>query len=103
MAHPGDDLNGQVAQAPSVAATITISLTIENTYEDGFTVVTDVTDAVIAAPPPVDDHDAHHDWAYEHIFPFTGTGWTAGDAWYDVTVTACTDPTLVGQTYDFGY
>ncbi|WP_430787031.1 hypothetical protein [Actinoplanes sp. G11-F43] len=103
MSHPGDDLGTEAMGAPSAAATITISLTIENTYEDGDTIDTHVTDAVIPAPPSPDDENAHSAWLYEHIFAFTGTGRTEGDAWYDVTVTACSDPTLVGQTYEFGY
>lgn len=82
---------------------ITISLAIENRYEGGLLIPTQVTDAVIPAPPEGDDTDAVDAWEYDHIYSFTGTGRTRGDSWYDVTVTACSDPTLVGKTYAFGY
>lgn len=82
---------------------ITISLAIENRYEDGDMIPTQVTDALIPAPPAAEDTDAQDAWEYEHIFSFTGTGRTTGDSWYDVTVTACSDPTLIGKTYEFGY
>ena len=82
---------------------ITVSLAIENTYEDGDMIATEVTDALIPAPPAAEDADAQDAWEQEHIFSFTGTGRTTGDAWYDVTVTACSDPALIGRTYEFGY
>lgn len=85
--------------------TITISLEIENTYEleeyDDET--TTVTDAVMPAPPADRDSQAFEDWADEHIKPLTGTGQTRGDSWYDVEVTACSDPTLVGHEFQWGY
>ena len=82
---------------------ITISLAIENRYDDGSMIPTSVTDAVIPAPPPDTDEEATSAWEWEHILPFTGTGRTDGDSWYDVTVTACSDPTMIGKTYEFGY
>lgn len=82
---------------------ITISLAIENTYEDGDEIHTEVTDAVIPAPPADGGEDAMHEWEYAHIFSFTGTGRESGDSWYDVTVTACSDPSLIGRTFEFGY
>jgi hypothetical protein len=83
--------------------TITISLAIENRYEDGDMIPTTVTDALIPAPPADGDADAQDTWEQEHIASFTGTGRTTGDSWYDVTVTACSDPSLIGKTYEFGY
>jgi hypothetical protein len=94
------------SRAPGRAAKgrlITISLAIENRYEGGLMIPTVVTDAVIPAPPPDGDTDAMQEWEYEHIFSFTGTGRTRGDSWYDVTVTACSDPSMIGKTYEFGY
>jgi hypothetical protein len=43
------------------------------------------------------------DWAEDTIYPLTGTGKSNGDAWYDATITASSDPSLVGTTYEFGY
>ena len=86
-----------------MARFITISLVIENRYAGGLMVPTGVPDAVIPAPPVDGDGDAWDAWLYEHIFSFTGTGRTRGDSWYDVTVTACSDPMLIGKTFAFGY
>ena len=83
--------------------TITISLSIINTYERYPTVVTTVQEAVVPAPPDPADTDAYHDWTYEHIYCHTGTGRIDGDSWYDVTVTACSDPRLIGAEFAFGY
>jgi hypothetical protein len=82
---------------------ITISLEIENTYELYEDVTIAVHDEVIPAPPPQDDTKAYDSWAYDHIYPFTGVGYESGDSWYNVTVTACSDPTLVGRTFEWGY
>jgi hypothetical protein len=94
--------------AETAEVTITVSVQIENRYEHGFEITTYVTDAVIGAPPRatgVEEVDAHamSEWAYAHVHALTGTGWTRGDAWYDVRVTACSDPALVGKTFAFGY
>jgi hypothetical protein len=79
---------------------ITVSLRIENTYELYDDVVTTVTDAVIPAPPANGDTD---EWAWDHIYPFTGVGHEDGDSWYDVEITASSDPALVGRKFDWGY
>jgi hypothetical protein len=97
------DLKLTLGPQPQPSATITISLDIENTYEDGEEVVTYVRDAVIPAPPPGRSDEALSTWADELIFDFTGTGRPDGDSWYDVIVTACSDPSLVGRTFEFGY
>lgn len=79
---------------------ITVSLHIVNTYEDGEVITTVVTDAEVAAPSPAGDLG---DWAEDTIYPLTGTGKNDGDAWYDATITASSEPSLVGATYEFGY
>ncbi|GAA0475472.1 hypothetical protein Aca07nite_84340 [Actinoplanes capillaceus] len=87
----------------------TVSLEIINTYEFYPTAVVTMTDVKIASPPlaypPVTDAEfqALDDWAYDHIYPFTGVGHTDGDSWYDVTVTASSLPWLTGYTFDWGY
>lgn len=88
-----------------MSETITISLTIENTYELYDDVTTTVTDEVIPAPPTLDeDSEAYKDWGHEQIIDrFTGVGHEDGDSWYDVTVTACSEPALVGRTFQWGY
>jgi hypothetical protein len=96
------------------APTITISLSIENTYQtarmslDSATVRSTVTDEVVPAPPPEADGDAWEAWVDEEIRGRTGGDRPAGlpgelDSWHNVTVTACSDPDLVGRTFDFGY
>jgi hypothetical protein len=87
---------------------ITISLKIWNTYENNAVITTYVTDAEIPEPPAMTgdadaDTDALNDWATEHIHDFTGTGRTHGKAWYDVKVTACSDPDLIRHSFQFGY
>ncbi|RNH99664.1 hypothetical protein EEZ25_21980 [Micromonospora aurantiaca] len=99
--HLGDDL--AESSRPTTSELISISLAIENRYEGGDMIPTTVTGALIPAPPARGDADAQDAWEYEHIFSFTGTGRTSGNSWYDVTVTACSDPSLIGKTYEFGY
>lgn len=82
---------------------IVISLAIENRYPGGLMIPTEVVDAVIPAPPAEDDAAAMDAWEYDYIFSCTGTGRTDGDSWYDVMVTACSNPALVGKMYAFGY
>ncbi|GIF02010.1 hypothetical protein [Paractinoplanes rishiriensis] len=90
-------------------STITVSLNIINTYQFYPTVAVTVTDARIGRPPlwrpPITDVEirALDDWAYEHIYPFTGVGHTDGDSWYDVTIIASSLPWLTGYTFNWGY
>lgn len=84
--------------------TITISLEIENTYELYDDVTTHKTDVVIPAPPTMEEGTSEYDdWAYDHIYSLTGVGHEDGDSWYDVTITACSEPELVGRAFQFGY
>lgn len=86
------------------AGYLTISLTVLNMYEHYADVTTTFTDVRIPAPPDPDDQDAYESWRYEHIHdPFTGVGHVDGDSWYVVTVTACSDPDLVGREFEFGF
>jgi hypothetical protein len=85
------------------SAEVAIDLEIENTYADGCQTTTHVTRAVVRAPPSNADEDAMADWAYDQLFPFTGTGRTEGEAWYDVLITASDDASLVGKIFQFGY
>jgi hypothetical protein len=83
---------------------LVISLDIKNTYEDGDTVRTTVTDARVPAPDDLDEEsDAYYAWSQDVICDFTGTGRVEGDAFYDVVVTACSEPALVGRKFAFGY
>jgi hypothetical protein len=79
----------------------TVTLRIENAYEDGHEVVTRVT-TTLPLPLPVDE-DERNDWEYEHIYQHTGTGREHGDSWYDVEIVESTAPELVGMTFAFGY
>lgn len=87
-----------------MSETITISLTVKNSYEGGRTVVKEFVNQEIPAPPGVDqDYDEYTAWVDEEIINrFTGTGLEEGDAWYDVRVTACSEPRLVGLFLTFG-
>jgi hypothetical protein len=85
------------------AALITISLHIENRYERYPMVITHVSHAVVDAPPADADAEDLWEWADSYLMPFTGTGKEGGDSWYDVTVTGCSDPALLGREFHFGY
>lgn len=78
---------------------ITMSCTIHNIYPDG-TVIADLHDQVVTAPA---DHsnDALQEWAEDHLFNYTGTGRDDSDASYIVTITKCSDTTLIGHTVEF--
>ncbi len=82
---------------------LTVSLTIENGYELYDDVTTRVVDALITPPPADVDSDEYQDWEQTQIIRWTGVGHTTGDSWYDVTVTACSDPALIGKAFSFGY
>ena len=82
---------------------ITISLKIVNRYPaEGEEITTYVYGARIPAQPPRGE-DARSEWGWDYLFPFTGTGREEGEAFYDVIVTACSDPALVGAEFEFGY
>jgi hypothetical protein len=75
-----------------------ITIKIDNVYDDetvSNTIITEVPDA----PSDIDERE---DWAFDHLFPLTGTGRVHGDAGYFVEVLTCTDPTLVGQKFEWG-
>lgn len=80
-----------------------ISVTIENVYEDGDTVETEVTGQEVPLPADEDVADDYEDWAYEHLFPLTGTGKEGGDAAYFLKVTAFDErPDMVGREFEWG-
>jgi hypothetical protein len=83
--------------------TITVSLRVENRHEDGDPIITEFADVVVLAPPLLTDAAALGEWSWKALFPFTGTGQIKGDSWYDVEVTACSDPALVSMEFGFGY
>lgn len=83
--------------------TITVSLDIDNVYELYGSIKTNVTDEVILAPPTTDrESEAWREWAYDNLFPFTGTGRVEGNAAYFATVTASSDESLVGEEFEWG-
>jgi hypothetical protein len=85
-------------------ATVTVDLTIENTYEL-YPDQTTYRKGLVIPVPPAEEDDAYEDWKYDHIHSQTGVGHEDGDSWYDVTVTASSRPDVlpVGTTFDFGY
>lgn len=82
------------------AETVMVELHVINAYDDGSEIVTEP--AATVPRPYTDDEGALSDWWQEHIFPLTGTGHSAGNAIYDVTITASDMQALVGLTYEFG-
>lgn len=82
---------------------VTLTLQIDNIYEDGDEVRTTAT-VTVPAPPDPSDESAYEDWAYDHIFAATGTGKTEGDSGYFVEVTETSDPATVpvGTEFEFG-
>lgn len=80
-----------------------MSLCIVNRYQFHDDVITTVTDVSMPAPPNEDDVEAYAEWAYDNVYPLTGVGHLDGDSFYDVTVTACSDPALVGRQFEWGY
>ncbi|GAB3216313.1 hypothetical protein GCM10027586_08210 [Kineococcus gypseus] len=83
-------------------ADVIISVRIENVYEDGTEIETTVTDSSLPAPMSTGSEELEL-WAEEYLRPLTGTGRVSGDACYDVHVTACSLPALVGQHFAYGY
>lgn len=85
--------------------TIVLTLEIDNKYELYADEHTSFIDVVLPAPDEDDVADDLDDWADDNIRPFTGVGHEDGDSWYDVLVTASSDPTLVAvdREFDFGY
>ena len=83
---------------------VTLTLAIENFYPGSCRAVR--TRATIQVPPPPTDTetDWYDEWAYEHIYPATGTGRTEGDSAYFVEVIASSRPELipVGTKFEFG-
>lgn len=84
--------------------TITLSMDVEHTYELYGDVTAYVVDAVVPAPPTDEDSPEYDEWHQTYIIDqFTGVGRTHGDSWYNLTVTDCSDPALIGRTFNWGY
>ncbi len=66
-------------------------------------VISHVADAVLSAPADDADDAAIEDWGREAFEPFLGVGNERGDSWYDATITACSNPDLIGLTFSWGY
>jgi hypothetical protein len=77
-----------------------MTLKIDNIYEDGEQVTNTLYD--VEVPKPTGGSEALSEWAYDHLFPLTGTGRTEGDAGYFVEIIAAEDPALVGSEFEWG-
>lgn len=82
-----------------------MTIKIENVYPDG--TVEFEKDIEVPRPPEDPDERAESsddgDWAYDHLYPHTGTGRTKGDAGYFVTIIKCEeDESLVGEEFEWG-
>jgi hypothetical protein len=84
---------------------IVVTLEIENRYANYGDVTTTIANVVIPKPWDKPDTEDYDEWQHEHIIGWTGVGHCDGDSWYDVTVTASSDPEAlaVGTTFDWGY
>lgn len=86
---------------------ITVVLKIENHYpeEEGDPIMTAWSGEI---DPPPDNvavgSEGWDDWAYDEIFPYTGTGQTEGNSAYFVEVTGSSDPEKlpVGTEFEWG-
>lgn len=79
---------------------IHLHLQILNCYPDE-DVMEEQGGVEVPAPPNLEDD--LEDWAYEHLFPLTGTGRTKGDAAYFVTIARSPDlPALEGREFSWG-
>lgn len=80
---------------------IHLTIRIENHYEEIDTVV--VTQEITVGLPPEGDYQ-DDGWAYDEVYPYTGTGHTTGDSAYFVEVIASSDPDLipVGTEWEWG-
>lgn len=88
----------------TLAGVVVVDLTVDNTYELYEDVQVKVHGAILPAPPEDQNSDEYSEWAHSNVIdPFTGVGHEDGDSWYDVKVTASSDPALVGREFDFGY
>lgn len=84
----------------TVAPRLALQVKIWNIYEHD-TVIT-FCDALVTAPDDLSDHDALNEWAVEELFELTGTGRTEGNSCYELKIIRCTEPGLVGRTFEFG-
>lgn len=75
-----------------------IKVRIVNIYEDGDEITTEATASVT-----VPEGEDMTEWAYDELFPLTGTGRTEGNSAYFLTITEFpARPDLVGQEFEFG-
>lgn len=83
-----------------------LHMVIDNVYDDdeqGANIITNEYDVEVEAPEVEDQADDLEEWAYETIFPHTGTGREHGEAAYFAKITACTErPDLVGREFEWG-
>lgn len=80
---------------------IHLHVTILNCYPDED--VAEEGGVEVPAPGDLDDDEGMETWAYDHLFPLTGTGRTEGDAGYFVTIARSPDlPALEGRQFAWG-
>jgi hypothetical protein len=80
--------------------TIAVTLEIENHYEDDMVPASAET---TAPRPDLTDEEGLEEWAFDHLYPLTGTGRCLGDAAYFVRVVESPDlPELVGREFEWG-
>ena len=92
--------------------TVDLTLVIDNIYEDGTEIQTNVRTTVEVPPRPVEvgpqgvdyDDDEFNDWEQDEIFRHAGANYPeGGDAGYFVEVTESSRPDLipVGAQFEF--
>jgi hypothetical protein len=78
----------------------TVTVRIENTYEDGHESVVEVEVETPADPTDLED------WWDDTVFEHTGDGHGADNpklgAWYEAKITRADDEKLVGMSMDWG-
>jgi hypothetical protein len=96
---PGSGVHGAHTAAEGM---LTVTVRVENTYEDGHESAT-----VVEVPAPTSlDEETIEDWWETEVFPHTGDGHGADNpklgSWYEATITRADEPTLVGKTMEWG-
>lgn len=82
------------------APMVTVDLKIDNIYPDEV-IQTLVHNKPVPAPTTLGE-DELHEWAMEHLFPFTGTGREDGDSSYEITITHSSEQKLVERVFEIG-
>lgn len=86
--------------AETTEATVALKVKIENYSAQGEKVLAYETATVPALPCGASEEE-RQDWFDEHLWHLTGTGESAGDWCYFLTIVEASDEALIGQSYEW--